>query len=301
MKLLDEIVGILSDKNGSLTDALLKTKVLMHQIGHKELADWVNDELNGYSDQKSVPPYRVINSRVVGIIQTITMIYYDQPLPTSHLPDKLRKNLNEHEMRESISVLEEFASTPKGHLSMPLQPEYYGRIGEVFEKGAWVAKAWIQMEPTQVMHGLTEIRSRLLDFVLGIQDKLGNAEGEAVKEAAKAIDAPGMFQHAVFGDNATIVVGEHNVTTIKNVVNKGDFASLAAALKEKGVADSDVTALQAAIECDQGTVDIEQKQFGPAVKQWLSGMLNKAIDTSWQIEVSVAAGLLTEGLKAFYF
>ena len=30
-------------------------------------------------------------------------------------------------------------------------------------------------------------------------------------------------------------------------------------------------------------------------------MLKKAIDTSSQIEVGVAAGLLTEGLKAFYF
>jgi hypothetical protein len=301
MKLVDEIVVILSDKDGSLTDALLKTKVLMHQIGHKELADWVNDELNGYGDKKPVPPYRIINSRVVGVIQTMTMIYSDQPLPTSHLPDKLRKYLHEHEMRESISVLEEFATKTKGHLTMPLQPEYYGHIGEAFEKGAWVAKAWIQMEPTQIIHGLTEIRSRLLDFVLSLQDTLGSAEGDAVKEAAKTIDAPGMFQHAVFGDNATIVVGDQNVTTIKNIVRKGDFASLASALKGKGVTDSDVTALQAAIEQDQGAVDAEQKQFGPAVKGWLSEMLKKAIDTSWQIEVSVAAGLLTEGLKAFYF
>lgn len=301
MKLIDEIVEILSDRNGSLTDALLKTKVLMHQIGHKELADWVNDELNGYSGQKLVPPYRVINSRVVGVVQTMTMIYYDQPLPTSHLSENIRKYLHEHEMRESISVLEQFANKPKGHLSMPLQPEYYGDIAEVFERGAWVAKAWIQMEPTQIMHGLTEIRSRLLDFVLGLQGKLGNAEGTAVKEAARTINAPGIFHQAVFGDNATIVVGDHNVTTIKNIVKKGDFPSLAAALKDKGVAESDITTLQTAIDHDQGAVDLEKKQFGPAVKEWLSGMLNKAIDTSWQIEVGVAAGLLTEGLKAYYF
>ena len=301
MKLLDEIVEILSDKDGSLTEALLKTKVLMHKIGHKELAEWVNDELNGYGDQKPVPPYRAINSRVVGVIQTMGMIYYDQPLPTSHLTAELRKRLHENEMRESISVLEEFASKPKGHLFMPLPPDYYGLIGEAFEPGAWVAKAWIQMEPTQIMHGITEIRSRLLDFILGLQDKLGNAKDEAVKEAAKNIDAPGMFQHAVFGDNTTIVVGDRNITTIKNIVKNGDFSSLATALKNNGVADSDITTLQTAIEQDQGAVNVEQKQFGPVVKQWLLGMLNKAIDTSWQIEVGVAAGLLTEGLKSFYF
>ena len=47
MRLLDEIIELLSDRKGSLTDALLKTKVLMHKIGHQELAEWVNNELNG--------------------------------------------------------------------------------------------------------------------------------------------------------------------------------------------------------------------------------------------------------------
>ncbi len=48
MKLLNEIIDLLSDKAGSLTDAMLKTKVLMHRIGHKELAEWVSAELGGY-------------------------------------------------------------------------------------------------------------------------------------------------------------------------------------------------------------------------------------------------------------
>ena len=59
MRLLEEIVNLLSDKGGSLTDALLKTKVLMHRIGHKELAGWVNDELNGYP---RIGRYRTIES-----------------------------------------------------------------------------------------------------------------------------------------------------------------------------------------------------------------------------------------------
>jgi hypothetical protein len=33
MKLLDDIIELLSEEKGSLTDALLKTKVLMHKSG----------------------------------------------------------------------------------------------------------------------------------------------------------------------------------------------------------------------------------------------------------------------------
>ena len=55
MKLLDEIIDLLADENASLNAALLKTKVLMHTIGHAELAEWVNDELNGNPKDTTVP------------------------------------------------------------------------------------------------------------------------------------------------------------------------------------------------------------------------------------------------------
>jgi hypothetical protein len=157
------------------------------------------------------------------------------------------------------------------------------------------------MEPTQIMHGLTEIRSRLLDFVLGLQETLGDVNDSEVKEVAKNIDAPAMFQHTVFGDNTTIMVGNQNVTTIKNLVKTGDFDSLATALKSTGIGDQDVSELQTAIDHDKGAIDVAKKQFGPAVKGWMSKMMQKAIDASWQIELGVAAGLLTEALKAYYF
>jgi hypothetical protein len=300
MKLIDEIIDLLSDKNGSITDALLKTKVLMHKIGHKELAEWVNDELNGYEKYKPVPSYRIVNSRVVGNLQNFAAIYGNQQLPTGHLPEKVRKYLHEHELRESISVLEQYTTNPDKHLTTQLAPEFYEDIGEALE-GAWVQKAWLQMEPTQIMHGLTEIRSRLLDFVLDLQDKLGGIEESEVKEVAKRIDAPAMFQHTVFGDNTTVVVGNQNTTTIKNTVKKGDFSSLASALGSQGVSNDDITTLKTAIDQDTDTIDIEKKEFGPAVRAWMSTMMVKVINSSWQIELGVAGGLLTEALKAYYF
>jgi len=47
LKLLNEIIDALSSQESSLTGALLKTKVLLHHIGRKELVEWVNHELNG--------------------------------------------------------------------------------------------------------------------------------------------------------------------------------------------------------------------------------------------------------------
>ncbi|MEO8154019.1 MAG: hypothetical protein ABI605_13185 [Rhizobacter sp.] len=300
MKLLDDIVDLLSDGKGSLTEALLKTKVLMHKIGYKELAEWVNDELNGYPPDKPVPPYRVIHSRLVGHLQNIAYAHSNVMLPTQHLPEKTRRMFHENNMRESISVLERFANNDKGHLTVPVGPEYHQQIDKVLD-GFWVQRMWIQMEPTQVLHSVTEVRSRLLDFVLSLQDKLGDLKDDEVKEAAKDIDAAAMFRGAVFGDNATVVIGDKNTTHITNTIRRDDFESLATALRRAGVEQGDIALLQDAVQHDTDSVDHEKKQFGGAVKAWMSRMLGKAVEASWNIELGVAGGLLTEALKAYYF
>ena len=45
MKLIEEIIELLSSGESNLKVALLKTKVLLHQLGEKELFDWVDSEL----------------------------------------------------------------------------------------------------------------------------------------------------------------------------------------------------------------------------------------------------------------
>ena len=40
---------------------------LPHEIGKKELAEWVNHELNGYPDGTELPFYRILQSRVMGV------------------------------------------------------------------------------------------------------------------------------------------------------------------------------------------------------------------------------------------
>lgn len=299
MKLLDEIIDLLADENSSLNAALLKTKVLMHTIGHAELSDWVNDELNGYPKEKPVPDYRIVGGRVAGNIQSMVMIQANVNLPTHHLPVKLKTWLEKHELREAMSVLQEMASgKPGSTLQMPLSPEIGAEIDRGLD-GCWVQKCWVAMHPLQIKNGISQVRSRLLDFALNLRDKLGGVGDTEVKAMAATTDVPGMFHGAVFGDNATVVIGNENSFKVDNL--KGDFDAIAKLLKDKGVSDIDVAELKAAVIADEGKIDIVSQSFGPAVKGWLSKMMQKAVEASWQIELGVAGGLLTEALKAYYF
>ena len=300
MQLLKDIVTLLSDKDGSLTDALLKTKVLMHRIGHKELAGWVNDELNGYPSNSDVPDYRTIPTRLYGNVSNMAWRYSGTQLPTSHLPREVRERFCVEKLRESIQVLEQL-SKADGSLSTPVAPEWYGRLAKGgIESSFHIESAWVQFEPTQIVNVLIEVRSRLLDFALNLQGELGDVAEDKMKEAAKGIDAAGMFASTVFGDNTTFVFGDGNQTTITNTVTRGDFAALAKAFKDTGVSDADVSELKEAVVDDDPETVAETKQFGPKVKAWMGKMYEKAISGAWTIGIAAGGKLLADAIGSYY-
>lgn len=58
MSLLNEIRSDLVNESASLSNTLRKAKILASEIGLPEFREWVEFELNGYTDWESVPEYR---------------------------------------------------------------------------------------------------------------------------------------------------------------------------------------------------------------------------------------------------
>jgi AbiTii len=308
MTLLDEIIDLLSDERGSLNQSLLKTKVLLHKLGHQELISWVSDELSGYGEGKEVPKYRIVGARVYGNLTNGGWRAANTLIPIRHLSEPVRASLETEKLRHALSVLEQFANTRKGSLIRNLPPEFNASLGKSLDNGYWVESAWVQMEYVQVVQVLTEIRTRLLDFILELQNKLGeNVTDATIKKDSVNIDTPAMFAHSIFGgnptfgDHTTFVLGHGNSQQVTNTSIKGDLSALVKELTKAGVEKEDVEALKASIEADTGAPEHTEKKFGPAVKKWMHQMMGKAIDLSWQIEINIAGGLLTNALQAYYF
>ena len=54
MKLIDEIIDLLSNTDTELENALIKAQVLAHKLGEKEIGAWIKSELVGYEDPTTV-------------------------------------------------------------------------------------------------------------------------------------------------------------------------------------------------------------------------------------------------------
>lgn len=300
MKLLRDLIDGLSSEKANLTDALMKTKVLLHRLGRKELAEWVNLELTGYPEDTPIPSYRVINAMVKGVVTNGVYRYNAHPLPIFHLDEKTRNRLQNLDERGSISVLEGLAQKDKGKgsLSRPIPLEFNRELGKTITDGYYVERAWCEIGYGQIGQILTQVRSRLLDFLLELSEKVEeDMSDEDVKRIGQSPETTSMFNNAIFGDNVTILVGNQSSQTVSNQVTRGDFESLSALLRKHKVSEPDIADLRFAIEADSQTKEAKAHSFGPRVKNW---MLGKAVDTSWQIEVGIASNMLTDALKAFY-
>ena len=243
--LIDEIIQLLSSDQGSITEAPLKTKILLHQIGHRELTERVNNELNGYEKGESGPLYRVLHACVVGNLVNIRMRATSHPIPIGHLSDNERKTLETIPMLESLDVVSQLASSGSNMLWRPIPLEFNHLLGKGLYEGTHVEQTWCEISPFEVRNIIFQVRSRLLDFMLDLKGSLGAATSDDdIKQRSSTLDPTSMFNNAIFGANTTIVVGSNNRQTIDNSIVLGDFDSLSKRLKQLGVDDVAIKELQ---------------------------------------------------------
>lgn len=303
---LQDIVEILSSGDEGTTNALLKTKVLLFSIGKKDLAAWVDYEINGYPNESILPEYRVINTRVLVNANNGARSYNGFPIPLGHLSVDELTDANTSAVMISISQIEKLVMSAgdNQYLQQPIPLEIAYYYAKNLEEGYEITSCYKQIAIHNFTSILTQVRSRLLDFILELSDRVdGLPEGVNMMEKLKTIDMSSMFNNSIFGDNAVINFGNENSFNIKNEVKKNDFESLKNVLSKHGVSESDIEDLKKSIENDVGNdieKSIDNKKYGPKVSVWFSKMIAKAADSTWNVGVASATTILTESLKNYF-
>jgi len=291
VKLIDDIIEILSSENCNLENALIKTKILLHKMGEKSLLTWVNQELNGYENIESVPDYRKIQNIVIGSFQNYTTRYTNHPIPVMHLKDKELDFFTIIKFSDSISTIE---SLSKGEdtLYFSLELEYAPLLTKNLDSSLNVTNLKRQVAKSQILGILTQIRSRLLDFILDVSEKIPeDISDKDIKSKSKEIDTKEIFNNAIFDGNITINIGDNNKN--KSIQIKNDFENLLQKLKEYDLNSEDLKNLKESIEEDKTIINHEKKEFGKNVKDWLQNMSTKTRD-------KIAMDGIVEGLQEFY-
>ena len=298
MNLLEEIRSDLVNESASLSNTLRKAKILANAIGLPEFREWVEYELNGYEGVglENVPKYRHFKptnfGTFFGPLQSMTK---NLVLPTIGLPDYLREFAENQYFLHGVGELEALKSNSGLKQKWPQEMVMLARE-HIALSGNMVLVDAQQPIPSHLIAGiLDQIKNKLLDFVLGLQESNITSEDLEKRTVAPEV-ARSTFNTYIIGDQNTVASGE-NVTQRIRTVQKGDTGSLLNFLRELNLDEEDVREIATAVSVEPNTSD---GQLGPKVKAGLGGVIAKMASGALGASLNTTAVMLTKAIYDYY-
>lgn len=304
MKLVNEIIEILGSEKFDLENALIKAKILAHQLGEKEMLQWINGELVGYPDGFPIPEYRTAHISIYGNICNSRFRYTSHPLDPGGIPKDIRDRFLNHTFNDGIKVIQGWI--PKENkLQLRMPPALVPYLKKRLDPSYGIENFWGVVGEGSFTQILSEVRSRLLEFMLELSDKLPAEPAPAeIKQLSKEMNLGEVFRGAVFGSNTVLnlAVGTGNTATqtATQNVSKNYFSDLSEELKKHSIPESDINELNTAIKDDDGAVEHEQKDFGPKVSGWIGKIIGKAANGTIDLSVKVTTGVVVAAISKYY-
>ena len=269
MSLLDEIRTDLVNESAGLSNTLRKAKILASAIGLPEFREWVEFELNGYPDRDKVPSYRRFRPTNLGTFAgPFQSGVNNVVLPTYQLPSELKELAENLIFFDGVGALEAQASD--SHQWKWPQEMVMLAQNTIKMSGDMVLVDAHQPIPAHVISGvLDQVKNRLLDFVLGLQESNVTPEDLDNRTIEPEV-VRNLFHINIYGDRNVVASGEH-VNQQVSTVQQGDVDSLLRFLREHSVGEDDLSELRDAVSSEP---DAPDGRYGPRVRAWLGGMIS---------------------------
>lgn len=305
--MIKEIIELLSDDEKSLTTPLFKTQVFASRIGNAPLYEWVTKELNGFNRSDEIPEYRIAKASPIGTISDGYNYQQNTILPVSVFGDKIAKNLIKFKIDIGVKALEDTSTGKYGDIILkPLGADFCAMLTREAQKNGaeiQILEARILVHIGEFINSTSKIRAKFLDLILKLEQQYPEIDEKIEKNSIDRNELNKSITHIMTqinihssGEGNIVTSGNHNTITATININKGDISAFKEELLKHKVNLDDVNEISDIVVIENP----EKSQFGPKVKDWLSKMVNKSIDGSWEIGLATAGGLLVELLKKYY-
>ena len=274
MTIIQQLQDDIVNDEVSLASILRRAKILAYRLGHDELKGWVDNELNGYPDEDSIPQYRRYTAQNYGDFLTSDRHFKNVPISSIDLPDPVRDFAQGIAMDQGVGSLEDLKNHPgmrkDGAIKYAWPPEVIEFIAQhgTYAYGRLVS-AWKLINDKDITHILDVVRNRLLDFVLELQSSFPElAESDEKIGEVPLEQTTNIFNTHIHGNQNVVATGANITQDVRQVVRSNDIGSLLSYLKSVGVSEEDAQELKEAVEED-GPRE-KAAGFGPRVRDWLA-------------------------------
>lgn len=306
MSLIQQLQDDIINPDISLASILRRSRILAYRLGHDELKTWVDNELNGYPDNDSIPSYRRFTAHNYGdFYGPFDYHAKNVPIAVIDLADTIKDLVQEVVFGESIGVVEDMMNNPgmREHGAIKFSwPQEAVKLANLttykgaVERGTHLVSAWRNVGSNDTTRVLEAVRNKLLAFVLELQDQFPELTESNDKIGDIPLDQTNNIFHMHIHGNQNVVAAGTNVTQdVRQVVRSGDISSLLGYLKSIGVSEEDTQELKEAVEAD-GPRE-ESAGLGPRVRDWLG---KKAAEGALNATMSSVAMTTAKAVAQYY-
>jgi len=303
-ELLKRISESATTDTTSLSEVLRLCMRLGKQLENEELLHWARSEASGYKEQEQLPDYRVLDTEVrATVVNRFGRGWKNVSIAHAAIEKEHRDNLFKAHMMQPVAELERLAAAKNKNgsikASWPADAIVYYQSKDIFENDLYIQSADRILTQFAITGILETIRTRVLDFVLRIEQELG------VNSAATHIpvDVPKpdnnvvtqIFNTAIY-NSENVAVGVTGSVTQNNVrVTAGDLESLKDYLSALGIKDTLIEELEVALEDDLQAADSP----GPATQSWIGKTMIMIGKGTLSLAANASGSLIAEAIMRF--
>ena len=243
MSLLREIQNDAVNSNVKVSDLLRKCKILAYRLGNDEFKSWVEAELNGYTSEELLPPYRILNN--IGskgdFLGSFGLSLSNAEMPIYILPDWLQEKYTKAIFMSPIATLESYTIGNKGYLTQSWNSVILAEYGSKMYSDMNCIQAWKVISIASVIGVVDTVKTRILNFVLEIE-AINPEAGEAALNSNPIPQdkVSQIFNINISGNVQNLASGNHHSNIQQEVTNTQlpeDFIKLISDLKQSKIED----------------------------------------------------------------
>jgi len=277
---------------------LLEATVLAARLGNEDLDRWLANELEGYPDDASVPPYRQGFQKVLmGTFANSFWKIGPSQVPMTALPKNLRDLPMDFDVRWPITSVDEMANSPDETIKLVV-PSGLANFVRYYENMTCVELYAIV--PRHAFRGIIgAVRTKVLRYAIEIEKENPDAgEAEPGEQPVAQDRLERLQQTIILGGTNVVTNAGRDASVAVGRVGFGDVEALVKEVERQEVSRDDVRDLLEAIRAEPAAPD--RKDIGPRVTSWLGRMTNKAATGAWQVSSATGAGVLATLIAKYY-
>jgi hypothetical protein len=195
---------------------VLRQCILSSQLKAPLLRTWAEQELNGYSDPKDVPEYRIMTAGAFGYFDRgFGGAYPRRPIPASLMEPEHRWAAQRIRLVEPVSSYEAMQGDPKGHLIYSWRSDMVAYYEQSFVEDCTLISAWQELPKTAIIGVLDTIRTRVLTMAIDIKDEF-DASGVDLTHMKAGSEKAQKIQQSIVNNvygNLYMIAGDHVINT----------------------------------------------------------------------------------------